>query len=446
MPWQQLVADVGLELDPDTGLPAYREVIMTVPRQSGKTILILAWEIQRARGWPAMGEGPQRVVYSAQKGNDARKKLIEDQVPILDRASVKKALGIKTILQGMGNEAVVFNNGSRIVLLASAEDSGHGKTVDLGVKDEFWADFDDRRDQALVPAMNTRPAAQTLTASTAGTDESIPLNRAIKRGRSAVESGVRSGIAYFEWSAPEDADPDDEDLWWSYMPALGHTIGVAAVRHARSTLSDGEFRRAYMNQTTRAEERVISQAAWDSVMSSVGPEGPLSFAVDVNPDRTFASIAAASGGSVPRAELVHHGDGVGWIPDIARQVAERNGSGRPWYVASPGPAASLIPDLEAEGLTVVGVSASDFVAACGSFYDRVIEGRCQLHPHPALNTAAAGASKRSSGDAWAWARKHPSVDVSPLVAVTLATWGATAGAPVDDGPSVYEERGLTVLG
>ena len=43
MPWQQLVADVGLELDPESGLPAYREIVVTVPRQSGKTTLVLGW-------------------------------------------------------------------------------------------------------------------------------------------------------------------------------------------------------------------------------------------------------------------------------------------------------------------------------------------------------------------------------------------------------------------
>src|SRR5690348_15325275 len=47
MPWQRLVADVGLELT-DDGRPAYREVVFTVPRQSGKTTVILGWAVQRA--------------------------------------------------------------------------------------------------------------------------------------------------------------------------------------------------------------------------------------------------------------------------------------------------------------------------------------------------------------------------------------------------------------
>jgi len=47
MDWQRDVLDVALELDPDTGLPAYRQVGVTVPRRSGKTTLLLALTIDR---------------------------------------------------------------------------------------------------------------------------------------------------------------------------------------------------------------------------------------------------------------------------------------------------------------------------------------------------------------------------------------------------------------
>jgi predicted AAA+ superfamily ATPase len=66
MPWQQLVADVGTQLveDPETGklVPAWREVVVTVPRQSGKTTLVLGFEVHRALKWG----GGQRVAYTAQ--------------------------------------------------------------------------------------------------------------------------------------------------------------------------------------------------------------------------------------------------------------------------------------------------------------------------------------------------------------------------------------------
>jgi hypothetical protein len=46
------------------------------------------------------------------------------------------------------------------------------------------------------------------------------------------------------------------------------------------------------------------------------------------------------------------------------------------------------------------------------------------------------------GDAWAWSRKSSAVDISPLVACTLALFGLVAGG----GPSVYEDRGILVIG
>lgn len=420
MPWQRLVADVGGELvETENGLvvPAFREVVVTVPRQSGKTTLILGWEVQRGLGW----DTPQKIAYSAQSGNDARKKLVEDQIPILFPR--RRRLGISRILKGMGNESVEFVNGSRITLLASSEESGHGKTIDLGVKDELFADFDDRRDQAMVPAMATRPAAQMVTASTMGTDESIPLNRAVDRGRVAVNADARTGIAYFEWSAGPEEDPDDPDVWRRCMPALGFTITEAVIVHARATLPDGEFRRAFLNQQTRAEERVIPPQQWAAACGDVAPSGRLFMSIDMTPDRSSTAIVAGSKG--PVVELVDHRPGTGWLLARARELEDRHAPVA-WIIDEAGPAAAFIADLEREGLTVRVIKARDMVQACGQFYDAVLEGTLRVRHHPAMNDAAAAATKRQVGDAWAWTRKAATADICPLVGATLVAWAAQA--------------------
>jgi len=399
-------------------VPAYREVVATVPRQNGKTTLVLGWELQRALGW---GE-PQRIAYSAQTGSDARKKLLEDQVPILEPR--RKALGIKTIRRAAGSEGIEFRNGSRLGLLASTPDAGHGKTIDLAVKDELFADTDDRRDQTLVPAMATRPAAQVLACSTMGTDESVPWNATVERGRAAVESGARSGTAYFEWSAEPDADADDPATWWSCMPALGFTIDEGVVRHARATLKDGEFRRAFMNISTRSDVRVIPAADWLRVCSDGAvPQGRLVFALDVNPERSAGSIAVASQDETPIVELVEHRSTVGWMVDRAVELDRRHGPTE-WLVDGAGPAGSFIADLERAGLRVQAMGPKEIVTASGSFFDAVVQGRIRIRTHPALDVAAAGAVRRTVGDAWAWTRRSAQVDVSPLVAATLAYAGA----------------------
>lgn len=429
MPWQQMVADIGGELDPVTGLPCYREVVVTVPRQNGKTHLLLAWEIQRALGW----DTPQRIVYSAQTGLDARKKLVEDQLPIIEPRRSK--LGVRRVLRGMGSEGVEFTNGSRIVLMASQVESGHGKTVDLAVKDEFFADVDDRRDQALVPAMATRANAQVVTTSTAGTDLSVPLNRLVTRGRQATLDGRTDGVAYFEWSASEDDDPDDPATWARVMPALGFTITPVVVQHARETLTHDEFLRAFLNVSTRSDEHVIPAATWDLVNApDASPTGMVALALDVNVERSAGAIVAVGGGVV---EVIEHRPGVRWIVPRAAELAQR------WRasvtVDSTGPAGALVGDLEAAGIGVRKVQGREFAAACGAFYDAVVERAVTIRRHPSLDAAVAAATRRTTGDAWTWARRSTTADISPLVAATLAAYGESSAA------SVYETRGMSVV-
>ena len=66
MPWQQHVADVALELDPETGELYYEEVVITVPRQSGKTTLLIALMVWRCVMMARRLALPQTVTYLAQ--------------------------------------------------------------------------------------------------------------------------------------------------------------------------------------------------------------------------------------------------------------------------------------------------------------------------------------------------------------------------------------------
>lgn len=256
IPWQQMVADVAGEYDPITGLPAYREIIVSVPRQSGKSTKQLVIAVDRCTLWGR----PQRGAYTAQTGLDARQKVVNDFWPQLRRSPLRVA--ISRVLRGAAETAIDFRSGSRIEVLASAEEAGHGRTLDFAFIDEAFADDDDRREQGLLPAMATRADAQLFIDSTMGTERSAYFNRKVATGRIAAETGATSGIAYFEWSAHEDADPDDPMTWYACMPALGRTIPFEAVAHARQTMPDGEFRRAYLNLRAEHDERWISPEAW----------------------------------------------------------------------------------------------------------------------------------------------------------------------------------------
>lgn len=409
MPWQQMVADVGLEVDAD-GRPFWREVIITVPRQSGKSTLTLSWQVHRALRWGK----PQRIAYTAQTGWDARKKLIDDFAPTLLGSSLAPA--VDRVTRGAGNESILFKGSSRIDVLASTEAAGHGRTLDMAVLDEMFADTDDRREQSMIPAMATKRDAQILGVSTEGTDTSVLLNRKVEAGRASVASGAESGIAYFEWSIGPDDDPADESIWPSFMPALGITIDASVVRHARATMSEGEFLRSFCNRRTTTTDRVIPADAWEAVSGDVGPSGRLVFGVAVHSDRSSAAIAVADADG--RCELVDHRAGVGWVADRVVELWQRWRA--PVAVDVSGPAGVLAEALELAGVEVRRMSGRDAAMACAGLFDAVMDRTALVRRHTALDNAVAGARRKVSGDLWTWARGDVGSDVSPLEAVTLA--------------------------
>ncbi|MGH9082328.1 MAG: hypothetical protein ACRDWN_03185, partial [Acidimicrobiales bacterium] len=91
-------------------------------------------------------------------------------------------------------------------------------------------------------------------------------------------------------------------------------------------------------------------------------------------------------------------------------------------------AGSLLPQLEmrstALGLEMVG--ARELSQGCGQLFDGVCNRAVRHLGTEELNAAVAGASRRTLGDSWAWSRRNSAVDISPLVAVTLAHWAVLA--------------------
>lgn len=437
MPWQRQVADVGGEIDPYTGLPAYREVIITIPRQSGKTTLFLTWQINRCLSprW----EQPQRSVFTAQSGKDARDKWLDELYPLIKQSPLHRFT--EHMNRGMGNESVAWKTGSLIRLLSTSASSGHSKTLHQAVLDEIWHDTDDRREQGLRPAMITIPDAQLLVCSTAGTESSVVLDRKIRAGRAAVAEDTGNGVAYFEWSAPDDWDPADEESYYRFMPALcpdppcrcgdgwRHTMTIEAIRAERAAMEPAEFARAYGNVSSSTAEKfaVIPEHAWRRVVDPVAaPSGTLRFAVDCLPGREAASITACGGGVI---ELVAHDAGVGWLVPRAGELA------RHWdgvvVVDASGPAAYVADELERDGVRVERVASGDVVAACSRIHDDIADGRARFRPDPdgLMEAAVAGLAKRPVGDRYVWSRNASSADITPFMSATLAWRPPKTSAP-----------------
>ena len=417
MPWQRQVLNVGLELDCRTRLPAYREVRVSVPRQSGKTTLFLAIQIDRSLGWGRL----QHTIYTAQDRLSSRLKW-EEQVDLLRSSRLAELFEIR---RAIGMERTIWTpTSSTVAITASGESSGHGTTLDLGMVDEAWAQRDERLIQAFRPAMMTRPAAQLWMCSTMGTEESIFWHDRVDDGRARVEADERTGVAFFEWSAGDDDDPDDPATWWACMPALGITVSEEVVQADHDAMDPAEFARAYCNRRAAAGRPVIDLGAWGRCRESTSQlKGLPCFALDVTPDRSLAAIGVAGWRTDGRrhVEVVDHRPGTDWLVERLVEL-ERRWRPLPVVVDPGAPAGSLLVDLAAAGVQTETVSAREYAQACGQVFD-AIEARSVAHlEQPILNLAVRSARKRVLGDAWAWSRKAGS-DITPLVSVTLALYG-----------------------
>lgn len=434
MPWQQHVVDVALELDPDTGRLFYREIVLLVPRQSGKTTLILTVAVHRAIAWGV----PQGISYAAQTGLDARKKWSDDHVPALDRSPLgKRRPPLYRVRKTNGQEAILWSNGSKHGLTAGTEKAGHGSVLDLGFIDEAFAQVDSRLEQAFSPAMITRPDPQLWIVSTAGrSPKTSPfLWEKVEAGRERVAAGDSSRTAYFEWSAADDDDRSDPQVWARTIPALGHTVSLEAIQSKFDSMPPAEFDRAFLDRwTPQAVESVIPSDRWSHAARSRGMSGRIVLGVDMSTDRKWTTVAAigdAVGSEGAAGEVVAVDRGSSWVPGRVRELVDRHGVDVVALDAT-GPVAALIPEFEALGIPLLQVGGTDMGRAFGTFVDAVTAGQFVHRNQAEVNVSVENGVTRRAGDVVRWSRTSSPVDISPVIALTVALWAWRHAPDVPD--------------
>ena len=420
MPWQQHVADVALEVNPETGRFAYREIVLTVPRRSGKSSLLLAVLIHRMID-------PQRsaqvATFTMQNGLQARMRLRREWKPLLERAPAFRDVFEPSMFSGA--EALIFRNGSRLEVSAGTSSSGHGATLDLAVVDEAFDQPDDRLEQAFRPAIRTQPDAQLWWVSTAGSPSDVWFRSKVEAARESA--GDSTGTAIFEWSAPDDANPADPAVWWECMPALGFvrpngsglTEADIAEEYramtANGTKPDDGFRRAYLNQWVARGGDGVFGGLWPELDDVEAERGKSpAFGVAVSPDREWAAVAVAwkRSDGLTQVMLTDYRPGTAWVKD---RVDELRKTWRGPVVAST-TAKELVADASEP-------SQGEQALAHTSLDDAVKAGLIRHGNDPALNTAVRAARWKPYGDTRMFDRKG-SADISPLDAAALAVHAA----------------------
>ena len=455
--WQRTLSDVSMEIVPrrevydgqsHSRLNA-QYVGAMVGRQSGKS----AWSAARIvaqcllPNYLEVAESvgleeikPQHVVYTAQSRTNAVARWYE-HAQFIEKS---KALAdeIYNVRYATGREIIEFVNGSTYRPVTPNRNNARGLTLDLVIVDEalahpLWLL------SVLRPTMAQRDSApgcigaQFVVISNAGDDDSELLNRMQELGIESL-TDPDSKRVWMEWSADPEADPFAESTWLATCPTLNQPNGIDIdfLRMEAATMREDMFIREYLcRRSIATHNQIIPTELWMEMSRGdvMVPMDRLVLGLDIRMDRLGASLVSC--GPVDTylpVEVVEARSGLDWVLERTVEVARRWSA--PVAVDVAGPAANLIPSLEAAGVTIVPLVAREIASAAASFYDACFAKRIAHMNDYKLNDAVGGASRRALGDRWTFDRRGH-WDISPLVAASLAVWVVESGR--GNRPTIY---------
>jgi hypothetical protein len=447
--WQSLLSDVSMELvDRETRFDGQSQrrlnaqyVGCMVGRQSGKSAWCAARIVAQCLlpQFPSVAEmvgvdaiAPQHVAYTAQSRTSAVSRWLEHVHMIRNSDMAEHLLADR---HGAGREILEFRNGSTYRPVTPNKTGARGLSLDLAIVDEalahpLWLLG------AMRPTMAQRDSAlgcigsQFVVISNAGDDDSELLNRMQELGCESINDASATRV-WMEWSAAPDADPYSEQTWLDTMPTVNQPNGIdiSFLREESRMMREDQFVREYLcRRSVATHNQIIPTELWMEGHRAdvIVPMDRLVVGLDVRMDRLGASLMAC--GSVDTylpVETIECRSGLDWVLDRTVEVCKRWAA--PLAIDVGGPAANLIPSLDAAGVSMVFLDSGSIANAASTFYDAVHAKRvCHMNDHR-LNDAITGASRRAVGDRWAFDRRGDK-DISPLVAASLAMWVVESGS------------------
>jgi hypothetical protein len=425
-PWQRKVARLVGEVkavpcgchSPARLLPRFKTVVVTVPRQMGKTVLaraVVATVAESDFDLDLFGTAQSRQ-YAARHCVNLGRFLQRTDPTLIVRA-------------GVGNERVEWENGSSYLPISPTEGGGHGDSIDYLLIDEGWA-LSAETLGGIAPAMIARPHSQTLIISTMGTVDSDVWNGIVSQGREAA-GDKGSNMAYIEYAAESDEDVFDESKWHEWMPSLGRTVTKDDIRTAMKLLEAGEGRnevvRAFGNRTVKTLITVFPGDYVAKAWRVVDPPERMVLSVDVNDEPSGAAVVSGhlAEDLVATRVMEWRLGSPRWLPEFVEDVIRKRDVEA--VVADlGGPAREIKAELkqicEDNLVALVDRIPRDLAADTGRFYDGLRVGTVALDKSEVLAEAIASSRRKDLSDSGLWviSRGRMAVDASPLIATIMA--------------------------
>ncbi len=431
--WQDGAGRLILALDAD-GLYAADTVVISIPRQVGKTYLVGAIVFALALIIPGL-----TVIWTAHRFKTARETF--DSMKGMARGD-KCWPHVERISDSHGDEGIFLRNGSRILFGARENGFGLGFTgVGVLILDEAQRVTEKAMDD-LIPTMNTvaNPLLFMMGTPPRPTDPGEVFTMLRQDALDSVNSGwseednpsvhgVSTELSLFiEISADRDADLDDRAQVRKANPSYLVRTSERAIRRMRKALSDDAFRREALGiwPKVSVHQAIVKLSRWAKLVDA-GPAddvAPDALAVDMSHGMDISVGAAWIEGPNAHLEEVWAGTDVAAAIDWIAKAAGRR---IPVVIDDLSPAAQMVPGLKARKVNVIRSTARYMVKGCLLFATRGNAGTLTHANQESVNNALKGARRRPIADAggWGYDRRDSTAIIHQLVAITLALAGAT---------------------
>lgn len=434
-PEQEMILDAIFALD-EEGRSQSFEIMFEAPRQNLKTGVMK----QALIGWMFLTQ-ENLMMWTAHEFATAQEAFRDVQIMIEDAPVLKRRVDRYRFKSGA--EGIELAYGGRVMFRSRTAVGGLGMTGDKIIVDEAFA-LKPEHLGALIPTLSARPDPQIVGGTSAGDEVAHEWHRIRDRGR----AGKSKRLTFFEWSAPRAACAEDEcshlfgkvegcqldnrDHWKVANPLLGRRrangtgLTYDYVQAEREALSPEQFMLMRLGwDDDPGAAAIFGPGMWEKGSRNARPEElnqPHALGVAVSIDLEWASIVGAAQDSDGNNWIIPlaHDVGLDWVVEEAKRLQQK-------YkitvgIDGRGPAASLIPQMKKQRISMKVLSTEDVLVSCAQIYTRVRAGTLLHTPADELTEAVGGAVKRPVGDRWAWGRKGVSAVVSPLEAGTIASW------------------------
>jgi len=418
--WQADALEVGCGVRED-GLWAAPTVGLNISRQNGKSVILV---VRALAGVLLFGE--QTVIVSAHQQKTSR--LLFQAVESYFASFPDLSKRVRAVTSALGREEIRLKSGAVIAFPARTRQTLRGWSVDCYLADEAQLVTNDQWASAK-PAMAARRGAQTWMAGTA--PSALGDAEVFGRLRAAALAGTDPALGWVEYGAEPGCDLDDPEAWRIANPGR---VEVEAIISERRELSAEDFSKERLNiWPTNQTEHVFGPSWAASTAERRDDLGVVTaLGVDRSPDGLAVVCAAYRDFTTGTTliEPVWMRDQVTNMAEVADWIIANTARRVPVVVDGASTAAVAISFLQQARRNIVVTTAAEMSRACIGLTDAVQSGLLSWADtdNGDLARAVDGARRRPIGDAGAygWDRRDGSVAVSPVVAASLAHYGAVA--------------------